>query len=109
MLEELRREHRQLTIGPLILERVRRMVEGQLRRRDPMIYANNSRDYRDGLDDVLHDFVIKVLLQAGQLAYVLKVASTIDDFDAITNYQLRRYLARSRERNIIDNLVDRSV
>jgi len=109
MLEALHAESRTLTIGTLILERVRGLVEAQLRHRDPMIYANGSRDYRDGLDDVLNEFTLQVLLGEGQLAYFFDVAVTVDDFDRLANFQLRRFLARTRQRSIVDNLVDRSI
>ena len=109
MLEELRAEYRSLTIGPLLLERLRGLVETQLRHRDPMIYAHASNDYRDGLDDVLNEFTLQVLLGEGQLAYFFDVAVTVDDFDRLTNFQLRRFLARTRQRSIVDNLVERSV
>lgn len=106
--EDLHAEYLDRTIGDQILSRVRSLLDQQLRRRDPMIYARGARDYRDGLEDVLHDFVIDVLLK-GQLAYIFDTAQSVDEFDRLTNFQLRRYLAHTRQRTIVDNLLDRSI
>ena len=107
-LGDLRAEYLARTVGDQILSRVRTLLDQQLRRRDPIIYARGAYDYRDGLEDVLHDFVIDVLLK-GQLAYFFDTAQSLDEFDRLTNYQLRRYLAQTRERTIVDNLLDRSI
>ena len=109
MLEQLRAEYVERTMGPRITERVRNLLEAMLRRRDPMIYARGARDYRDGLDDVLQDFTIDVLLHEGQLAYIFDNAADVNAFDRLINRQLRRYLARTRERSIVDNLLERSI
>src|SRR4051794_16994893 len=108
MLEDFRAEYITRTMGPLITERVRGLVDAMLRHRDPAIYARGAHDYRDGVDDVLHDFTIDVLLHEGQLAYIFDNAADVDGFDRLINYQLRRYLARTRQRTIVDNLLDRS-
>jgi hypothetical protein len=107
-LEDLRAEYHDRTIGERILSRVRSLVDQQLRHRDPMIYARGARHYRDGLEDVLHDFVIDVLLK-GQLAYIFDTAHSLNEFDRLTNFQLRRYMAHTRQRTIVDNLIDRSI
>ena len=106
--EDLRTEHRAQTMGPRIMKRVRGLVGQKLRHRDPQIYARGAYDYRDGLDDVLNDFTIDVLLGEGQLAYCMG-ASSVNEFDRRVNHQLNRYLARTRQRTIIDNLLTRSV
>ena len=107
-LENLRAENLACTIGDAIHDRIARLVEQQLRRRDPTIYARGSHDYRDALDDVVQDFILEILLNRGQLAYFLDTATTIDDFDALANRQIRRYLAQTRERTIVDNLIGRA-
>jgi len=96
-------------MGPLITERVQGLLDAMLRSRDPRIYARGAQDYRDGLDDVLHEFTIDVLLHEGQLGYALDTAADEHGFDRIINRQLRRYLARTRERSIVDNLLERSL
>lgn len=108
-LDELRAEYLDRTVGPLIHARVLKLVEQQLRRRDPQIYARGAHDYRDALEDVSQDFIEEVLLNRGQLAYIFDTAATIDDLDALANYQIRRYLAQTRERTIVDNLIERAV
>ena len=109
MFEELRAEYLAETMGSRITERVRSLLEAMLRKRDPVIYARGARDYRDALDDVLHDFTIDVLLHEGQLSYAFDNAADVNGFDRIINRQLRRYLARTHERSIVDNLIERSV
>jgi hypothetical protein len=49
-----------------------------------------------------------VLIGEGQLAYIFDTALTIDDFDRILQFQARRYLARTRVRTVVDNLIDRA-
>lgn len=107
-LDDLRAENLECTVGDAIHERINRLVEQQLRRRDPRIYARGANDYRDALDDIVQDFTVEVLLNRGQLEYFLDVAATIDDFDALANRQIRRYLAQTRERTIVDNLIERA-
>lgn len=107
-LDVLRAENLECTVGDAIHERITRLVEQQLRRRDPRIYARGAHDYRDALEDIVQDFTMEILLDRGQLAYFLDVAATIDDFDALANRQIRRYLAQTRERTIVDNLIERA-
>lgn len=109
MLDGLRAEYVAQTMGPLITTRIRGLVEAMLRHRDPVIYARGAHDFHDGVDDVLHDFTIDVLLHEGQLAYIFDNAADVDGFDRLINYQLRRYLARTRQRTIVDNLLDRAI
>lgn len=107
-LDDLRAENLACTIGDAIHDRIARLVEQQLRRRDPTIYARGSHDYRDALEDVVQEFILEILLNRGQLAYFLDTAATIDEFDALANHQIRRYLAQTRERTIVDNLIARA-
>jgi hypothetical protein len=105
--DELAQEYRESLIGDAIYGRVRHSVEGLLRRRDPRIYAFGSHDYGDAAEDVLNQFVLDVLIGERQIAYVMTVASTLEDFDRLIGRQLRRYLARKRQRTVVDNLLDR--
>ena len=108
-LDDLRSEYRDQTMGPKIIGRVRTLVQQMLRHRDPLIYAHGSFDRRDGEEDVLNDFTEKVLLGGGQLAYFFDNATSVEHFDALVNKQLRNHLSRTRQRTIIDNLLDRAV
>ena len=105
--EDLAQEYRQSLIGEAIYGRVRHSVEGLLRGRDPRIYAFGSHDYRDAAEDVLNQFVLDVLIGERQIDYVMTVASTLDDFDRLIGRQLKRYLARTRQRTVVDNILDR--
>lgn len=96
-------------IGELIYRRVSILTERYLRRRDPKVYARGSHDYRDGLEDVVNDFVLQVLIGERQIDYIMTTAVSLESFDALTNRHLRRFLARTRVRTVVDNLIDRSV
>lgn len=108
-LEELRHEYETDLVGPGIYTRVTDLVERMLRTRDPAIYAGGVHDFRDALPDVTHDFVIDVLIKERQIDYVMSIAGDLGSFDRLVNRQLRRYLARTRVRTVIDNLMDRSM
>jgi hypothetical protein len=106
---QLQSEFQSELIGVLIYERVSSLTRRYLRRRDPRVYARGAHDYRDGFEDVLNDFVADVLIRERQIDYVMATATDLDSFDALVSRQLRRYLARTRARTEIDNLIDRSV
>lgn len=106
-LDDLRREYLATTCGRLIHERVHSIVESYLKKRDPGIYARGASDYRDSIDDVVQEFILDVLLREQQLAYVFDVSVALDDFDRLMNRQAKRYLARTRERTIVDTLLKR--
>ena len=105
LVEEYRRE----LVGEKILSRVRILAEGLLRARDPRVYARGAHDYRDALDDISHDFILDVLIQERQIDYIMNVSEGTSDVDRLLARHLRRYLARTRERTVVDNLLDRSV
>src|SRR5262249_39412435 len=101
--DQLTAEFHSELVGGLIYERVRELVDRLLRHRDPTIYARGAHDYRDGLEDVLNDFVIDVLIGERQIDYVMITVDDLDGFDKLIQRQLRRYLARTRTRTVIDN------
>jgi hypothetical protein len=109
-LDALRAEYSdpKIVIGELIYRRTQNVVRSLLSRRDPAVYARGLAG-SDAAADVLQDFVIDVLIGEGQLDYVFTVALTIDDFDRLLRFQARRYLARTRVRTVVDNLIDRSL
>ncbi len=100
--------NRKVVIGELIYKRIQTVVKSLLSRRDPAIYARGLAG-PDAVVEVAHDFALDVLIEEGQLAYIFEVALTIDDFDRLLYFQAGRYLARSRVRTVVDNLLDRAV
>jgi hypothetical protein len=107
--EDYQREYGSELVGERIYARVRLLTDRLLRRRDPLVYARGSHDYRDALEDVVNDFVVDVLIGERQLDYVMATAGDENGFDRLIGRQLRRYLARTRTRTVVDNLLDRSV
>ena len=108
-LSDLQKEFSEALIGERIYSRVNSLVEGMLRRRDPTIYARGAHDYRDALADVTQDFILDVLIGERQIDYVMSVSPDIESFDRLVTRQIRRYLARTRARTVIDNLIERSL
>lgn len=109
-LEDLLTEFDTVRVGPIIHARVTTLVRSALRKRDPRVYADGAHAAEDALDDVVHNF-FEFLLGHGdksQLKYAVDNSSSIDHFDALLTRQLKMFLARTRRRSVVDNLLDRS-
>jgi hypothetical protein len=106
-IEELRAEYAGDVIGGLILQEVERVVHSLASRYPPEIYAR-AASWDDAEADVVQGFVLEVLIGEHQLDYVMATALTLEDFRKLLAFQARRYLVRSRQRTIIDNLLDRA-
>jgi len=105
----LRQEYEAELIGERIYARVRDLVSRAMRHRDPAIYGHGSPDRIDAVDEVLQDFVLDVLIRERQIDYIMTVSPGLEDFDRLMTRHVRRYLARTRQRTLIDNLMDRAV
>src|ERR1700737_1438512 len=105
---ELLHEYESERIGVGILELVTKGV-GKVGREgyDPQIYGRVVR-WEDGIEDVVQEVVVRLLLDEGQLDYIMAVSRDEGDFQRLLQWQIRRFLARRRQRTIIDNLLDRS-
>jgi hypothetical protein len=106
-LEELADEYRQVGIGPRILGQVREVVRAVARGYDPTIYGA-SASWDEGLDDLVQEFGLEVLVGQGQLDYAMLVAADHQHFRRLLARQVRYLLARRRRRTIVDNLIDRA-
>lgn len=105
-LDELRREYDERGIGPAIFDEVRRAVGAVVHRYDPMVYAGAST-WEDAMEDVVQGVIVDVLIQEGQLDYIMATAGTIEDVRNLLRFQVKRYLAKGRRRTVVDNLLDR--
>jgi len=106
-LEEARAEYERETIGPLIHGELVTLVRRTVRRYDPRVYAGVA-DWSDGIDDLVQEVVVERLLREGQLAYAMTVAVDDAHWRRLMVRQIRRSLARRRERTVVDNLLDRA-
>ena len=104
--QDIRAEFSAERIGLKILAEVGRAVDLAVRRYDPVIYAKAS-NWDDAREDLVQDVVLRVLLEDRQLDYLMTVSRGIDDFRALLFRQVRRLLARRRQRSVVDNLLDR--
>jgi hypothetical protein len=95
-------------IGERIYKRVCALVNRLLSRRNPETYMRNFHG-PEARADVIQDFFTEVLIGEGQLAFVFGAVDDIDGFDRLIQFQARRYLAKTRVRTVVDNLLDRSV
>jgi len=100
-------EYRAEGIGPLILQEVREVVGAVVRGYDPMVYGQVA-SWDLGLDDLVQEFGLDVLVGQGQLDYAMLMASDRIHFRRLLARQVRYLLARRRRRTIIDNLLDRA-
>lgn len=106
-LEELVDEYRRSGIGPLILGQVREIVRAVTRGYDPVIYGGAS-SWEEGLEDLVQEFGLEVLVGQGQLDYAILMATDHQHFRRLLARQVRYLLARRRRRTIVDNLIDRA-
>lgn len=106
-LAELVDEYRQVGIGPRILGQVREVVRAVARGYDPAIYGA-SAGWDEGLDDLVQEFGLEVLVGQGQLDYAILMATDHQHFRRLLARQVRYLLARRRRRTIVDNLIDRA-
>lgn len=106
-LAELVDEYRQVGIGPRILGQVREVVRAVTRGYDPSIYGA-SAGWDEGLDDLVQEFGLEVLVGQGQLDYAILMATDHQHFRRLLARQVRYLLARRRRRTIVDNLIDRA-
>ena len=106
-LEELRREYEREVIGEGIFQVVEEFVSSvTVGRYDPRVYGG-AASWDEALEDLVQSFVLDVLLDEGQLEYALFVASSEEHFKNLVARQLKRFLARGRQRTVVDNLLDR--
>jgi len=107
--DALREEYLSEIVGERIYARVRDLIARAMRRRDLTIYGHGSLNWSDAVSEVLHDFVLDVLIGERQIDYIMAVSAGQDDFDRLVHRHLRRYMARTRQRTVIDNLIDRAI
>lgn len=104
---DIQREYRSERIGLLILAEAEEAVTRVARRYDPVAYGRVS-DWADAIDDTVQQLVVDLLLGEGQLDYMMTTCRELEGFRALMAFQVRRLLARTRVRTVIDNLIERA-
>lgn len=99
-------EYARIGLGPAILQDIFHLTRSVVRSYDPVVYGQVWR-WDEGLDDLVQEFCVYVLLEQGQLDYAIVVAVDHTHFRRLLARQLRHHLARRRRRTIVDNLLDR--
>lgn len=107
-LHNLRREYETSTIGPAILEEVRRACAFQARRYPPAVYARSHSWGGDAVDELVQDVVAERLLGEQQLAYLFDASADLSHWRALLTRQVKITLARRRVRTVVDNLLERA-
>ena len=105
--DEIKAEYAAVEIGPLIVQEVRRAVQSVVRRYDPAVYGQ-SASWADGIEDLVQEVVVNELIGEGQLEYMMSASRGLEGFRALMALQVKRDLARGRNRTVIDNLIDRA-
>ncbi|MCP4901960.1 MAG: hypothetical protein GY906_33770, partial [bacterium] len=106
-MRELQLEYDEEVIGGKILKLVDELTWNVARPYDPRVYGG-AASWAEAHEDLLYSFVAEVLLEQGQLEYAMFVASSEKHFKNLIARQLRFFLARRRQRTVVDNLLDRS-
>jgi hypothetical protein len=104
--EELAAEYDTLGIGPLILAEIRQLARAITRSYDPMVYAQVA-SWDEGIEDLIQEFGLEVLIGQGQLDYAMMMATDYTHLRRLLALQLRHLLARRRRRTVIDNMLVR--
>lgn len=99
-------EYRSEVIGRLLLREVHEIVRAVSRGYDPVVYGRVWR-WEEGIEDLVQDFCVDVLIGQGQLDYALAIAADHQHFRRLLARQLRHHLARRRQRTIVDNILER--
>jgi DNA-binding CsgD family transcriptional regulator len=99
-------EYRSEVMGRLLLREAREIVRSVVRGYDPIVYGRVWR-WDEGIEDLVQDFCVDVLIGQGQLDYALAVAADLQHFRRLLARQLRHHLARRRQRTIVDNILER--
>lgn len=107
-LRDLRLEYERETIGPAILEEVRRVCAAQARRYPPAVYARSHSWSGDAVDELVQDVMVERLLGEQQLAYLFDTAADLSHWRALLTRQVKITLARRRVRTVVDNLLERA-
>lgn len=107
-LRDLRLEYERETIGPAVLEEVRRACASQARRYPPAVYARSRSWNADAVDELVQDVSVERLLGEQQLAYLFDAAADLSHWRALLTRQVKITLARRRVRTVVDNLLERA-
>ena len=100
-------EYRERGIGPRMLAEVSRTCRFLAPRYVATVYSEIG-NWRHGLDDLVQDVITNALLRDGQAEYIVDQSLDIDEFRRILAFQVKRVLARRRQRTVIDNLLARA-
>jgi hypothetical protein len=106
-LQDLRHEHDQVRVGPLIEAEVRALVRQVVSAYPPTVYAGSPAWTSEAINDLAQDVFTYWLLEQGQITYILGAARTMSDFRALLVRTTKRALAHRRVRSVIDNLLAR--
>lgn len=100
-------EYRDRGIGPRMLAEVTRTTRLLAPRYVATVYSEIG-NWRHGLDDLVQDVITNALLRDGQAEYIVDQSLDINEFRRILAFQVKRVLARRRQRTVIDNLLARA-
>lgn len=106
--QDLRAEFRDVVIGPLWLAEVERATRRVAPKYPPASYTETGEWNELALENLVQEVTLTQLLDGGQLAYILDTANDLSSARALMAHIVRRTLARTRQRTIIDNLLDRA-
>jgi AcrR family transcriptional regulator len=104
---DLVHEHRTQVMGHLWLDLLDRVIRSATPRYPPIVYSETGEWNDHGRENLIQDVVVHQLLGQGQLAYIVDTATSTDTARALLHRVVRRTLAHTRRRTVVDNLLDR--
>ncbi|MGH9890936.1 MAG: hypothetical protein ACREA0_02910 [bacterium] len=108
-LEELRREHTEMGIGPGLMQLLDRIVRATAVTYPPSEYSDAGVWNREALEDALHDWIEKRLIGRGDLSVMLGSASTMGSLRSALTRSLSQLLTNRRRRTSASNLYKRTL
>lgn len=105
---DLLHEHRTEVFGALWLDLLHRAVRSATPHYPPSVYSETGEWNDHARENLVQVVALDQLLAQGQLEYIIATATSTESAAALLHRVVRRTLARSRRRTVIDNLLDRA-
>lgn len=106
-IEDVRREHVDAVIGPLLIDMIATTVRLTASSYPPLEYSPSGTWDSAAIDDLTQDWVMARLLERGDLGLLVHVARSLPALQALLKRSLRQHMINRRQRTSATNLYSR--
>lgn len=106
--DELKDEYDEHTVGERWLDEVTRSVRAIAPKYPASVYSETGHWNPEALENLVQEVVVSQLLAEGQLEYILDTATDLTSARGRLGGVVKRTLAKTRQRTVVDNLLDRA-